>query len=55
MQFRMIKVPFGDVDATTEEKLAIRFNIEYYPTIIFFIAGKAIQYDSERTSSEIVN
>ena len=55
MQFRTVRVPFGDVDAITEEKLAIRFSIEYYPTVIFFIAGRAIKYDGERTSSDIVD
>lgn len=47
---KKLNVVFGDIDATVEQKLAMRFDIHYYPTVIFFIAGLTIHYNSERTS-----
>lgn len=53
------KVKLGAVDATAETVLASRYQIQGYPTIKFFEAGKknwdsAKPYDGGRTTSDIV-
>ena len=57
------KVKIGAVDATAQTVLASRFQIQGYPTIKWFAAGKkdnnwadaAAEYDGGRTASDIVN
>lgn len=48
-------VPLAKVDATTETGLAGRFEIQGFPTVKFFIKGKAVEYNGGRTASEIVS
>ncbi|KAF4653858.1 hypothetical protein FOL47_010271 [Perkinsus chesapeaki] len=53
------KVKFGKVDATEEQSLAQRFNVQGFPTVKLFPAGKksdtlAVDYQDARDTSSIV-
>ena len=43
------------VDATTEKKLAEKYNIEGFPTVKLLIKGEEIEYTGGRTEAEVVN
>lgn len=54
------KVKLGAVDATVHTSTASKYQIQGYPTIKLFTAGKkgedsVVEYDGGRTSSDIVN
>jgi protein disulfide-isomerase A1 len=43
------------VDATTNTKLAEKFEIQGYPTLKFFASGEPLEYKGGRTADDIVN
>jgi len=48
------EIKLGKVDATIENKLAEKFQVQGFPTIKFFKKGKAVDFTGGRTSEEIV-
>lgn len=48
------KVVLAKIDATAEESLAQEFEVQGFPTLIWFNKGKQIAYGGGRTESEIV-
>lgn len=48
-------VPIAKVDATKEEELATRFNVEGYPTIKVFVNGNPSDYQGERETESMAN
>lgn len=49
------KIILGKVDATVEEALAKKFEVNGFPTIKFFIKKNPIEYNGGRTGDEIVS
>lgn len=47
-------IRIAKVDATTEKKLAVRFQIKSYPTLLFFRSGKESKFDGRRSHLDIV-
>lgn len=47
-------VPLARINASSEKELAALFDVEGYPTILFFVKGNVMQYTGERTESAIV-
>ena len=43
------------MDATIHEKLAERFNVKGFPTMVFFVNGKSKEYDGGREEDTIVD
>jgi len=48
-----IKIPLGKVDATVESKLGSKYEVQGYPTIKYFVGGKASEYDGPREAKGI--
>lgn len=48
-------VPLGKVDATENQELANKYQVQGYPTIKFFVNGEAVDFNGGRTTAEIVN
>ncbi|KAK3268575.1 hypothetical protein CYMTET_22918, partial [Cymbomonas tetramitiformis] len=48
------RAKLGAVDATVEEELGRRYNVQSFPTIIEFVGGKQNPYEGGRTSDDIV-
>ena len=48
-------VALADVDATVETELAERFQVQGYPTLLFFINGSPTEYSGPRTAGGIVD
>jgi len=47
-------VPLVKIDATAETDLASRFGVQGYPTLKWFVNGKAMEYGGGRTEPEII-
>jgi len=45
----------GKVDATEQKKLAERFQIKGFPTLVFFNHGEKVEYTGGRTEDTIIN
>lgn len=45
----------GKVDATENKELAQKYGVSGYPSLKFFVDGKAIDFTGGRTELEIVN
>ena len=45
----------GKIDVTVHKGLALRFNVEGFPTLKLFIKGEPLDYNGGRTESEIVS
>ncbi|GAB4857166.1 Protein disulfide isomerase-like 1-4 [Ancistrocladus abbreviatus] len=48
------EVALAKVDATEENELANKYNVEGFPTVFFFIDGEHQQYNGQRTKDTIV-
>lgn len=47
-------IPLGKVDATKQEKLAARYDVQGFPTLFVFRNGQKFEYDGPRTALGIV-
>lgn len=53
-ELKAVGVPLAKVDATNELELAQQYDVQGYPTIIFFVDGKPKPYSHHRTREGIV-
>ena len=49
------KIILAKVDATTESKSAGEYGVQGFPTLKWFVKGKALEYSGGRTSETIIN
>lgn len=48
-------VPLGKVDATENQELGNKYQVQGYPTLKFFVNGEPTDFNGGRTQAEIVN